>query len=141
MPQIGHEPGPGAHDLGMHRTGVLGVGRGDGNFRFEGHATFRTRDRFGFADFGTHRADVGWAGSRLPNFARRSLDSVMFSLTTSIASVTRAGGNLVQIFLRISRELFRAASRAEDTASSPDTHKRVSPSPNSRSCRRRDLAR
>ena len=68
MPQIGQEPGLGAHDLGMHRAGVFGARGRDGDVGLQGHAARRTGTRLALAHFGTHRAHVGAAGIRLPDF-------------------------------------------------------------------------
>ena len=67
MPQIGHAPGAGPDDLGMHGAGVFGARGGERNIWFERHAAGRTSSGLGLADLGAHGADVGWAsGWRLP---------------------------------------------------------------------------
>jgi hypothetical protein len=69
----GTRSGAGAHDLRMHRAGVLGARRRDRDVGFKGHAAGGTGSGLGLADFGAHGAHVGRraSGFRLPAFGVR----------------------------------------------------------------------
>lgn len=110
----GARAGARANDLRVHRACVLGARGGDRNRRLKRHAAGGAGSGFGLAHFGTHWADIGnlASGFRLSAFGPglRSGSDRWLRRDRSFRRRPSGLSGLVQIFLRIGFEFFRAGS-------------------------------